>query len=158
MRQRLVGIKIIFQKLFQFHQYILIPDPVVRKLPSIITCRKVKHELDVINDYRHTAGIKIPQLLFNFLKAVDYDIPFFFSREKSLVNIVREKIRGCLKTIVNGSEFAEGNNDSRNHEHFVGGFSRLLVISAQPSEVFKPCEGSLNDPSFPGRYKLTGII
>lgn len=64
----------------------------------------------------------------------------------------------CLKTIVNGSELAEGNNDSRNHEHFVGGFCRLLVISAQFSEIFKPCEGSLHDPSFIGRDKLTGII
>ena len=29
-------------------------------------------------------------------------------------------LRGCLKTIVNGSEFSESDNDSCNHEHFVG--------------------------------------
>lgn len=29
-------------------------------------------------------------------------------------------IRGCLKMIVNGSEFSESDNDSCNHEHFVG--------------------------------------
>lgn len=32
--------------------------------------------------------------------------------------------------IVNGSEFAEGYNNSRYHEHFVGGFCRLFVVSA----------------------------
>ena len=40
------------------------------------------------------------------------------------------RLRGCLKTIVNGSEFAEGNNDSRNHEHFVGGFCSHFIVSA----------------------------
>ena len=30
------------------------------------------------------------------------------------------KFRGCLKTIVNGREFSESDNDSCNHEHFVG--------------------------------------
>lgn len=34
--------------------------------------------------------------------------------------IIDEKLRGCLKTIVNGSEFSESDNDSCNHEHFVG--------------------------------------
>lgn len=66
-----------------------------------------------------------------------------------------DSFRGCLKTIVNGSEFAKGNNYRRHHEHFVGRFSRLFIVSAQPSEVFKPCKGSLHDPSFLGRDKLS---
>ena len=32
--------------------------------------------------------------------------------------------------IVNGSEFTQGDDNSRNHEHFVGGFCRLFVVSA----------------------------
>ena len=30
------------------------------------------------------------------------------------------KLRACLKTIVNRSEFSESNYNSRHHEHFVG--------------------------------------
>ena len=66
--------------------------------------------------------------------------------------------RACLKTIVNRSEFSESNNNSCDHEHFVGRFCRFLVIPAQPSEVFKPCKCSLHDPSFLRRDKLTRII
>ena len=38
--------------------------------------------------------------------------------------------RGCLKTIVNGSEFSECYDYGCDHEHFVGGFCRLFVVSA----------------------------
>lgn len=31
-----------------------------------------------------------------------------------------KQIRGCLKTIVNGSEFSESDHDSSNHKHFIG--------------------------------------
>ncbi len=29
--------------------------------------------------------------------------------------------------LVNGSDLTEGDNNSRNHEHFIGGFCRLFV-------------------------------
>lgn len=37
-----------------------------------------------------------------------------------LLCAVRNKLRACLKTIVNRSEFSESNYNSRHHEHFVG--------------------------------------
>ena len=40
---------------------------------------------------------------------VDGDIDTYF-----------ETLKGCLKTIVNRSEFSERNNNSCDHEHFVG--------------------------------------
>lgn len=38
----------------------------------------------------------------------------------NFVCCVCKGVRGCLKTIVNGREFSESDNDSCNHEHFVG--------------------------------------
>lgn len=32
--------------------------------------------------------------------------------------------------IVNSGEFTEGDNNRRNHEHFVGGFCHHFVVSA----------------------------
>ncbi len=40
------------------------------------------------------------------------------------------QLRGCLKTIVKGSEFSECYDYGCDHEHFVGGFCRLFVVSA----------------------------
>lgn len=39
----------------------------------------------------------------------------------AMYGVPKEKIiRACLKTIVNRSEFSERNNNSCDHEHFVG--------------------------------------
>ncbi len=43
----------------------------------------------------------------------------------SLQELLKQKalwlktLRGCLKTIVNGSEFSESNDDSSNHKHLI---------------------------------------
>ena len=87
-----------------------------------------------------------------------YDKPIYSYSFQNSISFLPAVFRGCLKTIVNGSEFSESDNDSCNHEHFVGRFRRFLVVSTQPSEVFKPCESPLHDPSFLGRDKLSGII
>ena len=60
--------------------------------------------------------------------------------------------------IVNRSQLSQGKYYSRHHEHLIGRSCRFLVITAESSEVIKPCKSTLDYPSFLGWHELSAIV
>ncbi len=64
--------------------------------------------------------VRVDRAQYEISRASEFDTSVVNDRLDEAIVTVRNIIRACLKTIVNRSEFSERNNNSCDHEHFVG--------------------------------------